>query len=343
MAKRIAVQEASIDEQREMTSADLPLAAAVTSTTHVARVNGRTAAVGELEAGRARGRSQDPRYDSLVESMRNRHDATGIRPATVLNFLPLPLTVNSPMHSLRVQIPPCYGTKEFTAHTWEEADIQVLYAGEGINQPWDYMPIQLARAFEAEYRLQGGVIAFTGSLDDVDRPDVVKQIDAAKVASYAWMHGKIEEGNAEWNSPNRQNARNITSLHRDCAQKLFDLKLLTYLPEWIQTVRRPEDIPKGCQGCGATPEHNAVKCVKCNYIIDPAKAFSIGMINEESESLERLPRSVVEELGVSAYVAETSDERPERLQAGLPKPLSIAAHRAFEAQQQVEAHRQKKA
>ncbi len=323
-----------MDEQREITSQELPISQAVTSTTRKVRVNGREAAVGEIDPGKAKGRAQDPRFDSLVVSMRARHEATGIRPATVRNYLPIPLTVNSPMQSLHVTIPPAYGTKEYTSHTWDDPDIQVLYAGEGINQPWDYMPIQLAKTYEAEYRTNGGVIAFTGENDEGDSAEMADLIAERKTRAFAWMHAKIEEANAEWNSPNRQNSGNIRSLHRDCAQKLFDLKLLTYLPEWIQTVRRPEDVPKGCKQCGATPENNSAKCVKCGYVIDPAKAFEIGSINEESEDLERLTRKEIEALGISAYVAETCDERPERLKAGLPKPLSLAAQRAFEAQEQ---------
>ena len=68
-----------------------------------------------------------------------------------------------------------------------------------------------------------------------------------------------------------------------------------------------------------------------------ARAYGYGRtsaaIDEQHTSLERLTRAEVESLGISAYVAETVDEKQARIKSGKPKPLSLAAQGAMVAEQ----------
>jgi hypothetical protein len=317
----------SIEEQREITSGTTGQAAAVSSARHTATREGRTVVFGEYDPGKVRGRAQDPEFDAVLTSMKMRHAKTGISPATIINMLPIPLVVNSPMDKLRVRIPACTGADmDFTAHTWEECAIEVRYIGEGVNQPWDFLPIQLAEAFEMEYYACGGVTAIQGypTEENLAKPENVERIQASLERMYVWMMSKIIEANGFWNSVNHGMAGAIVEVHRVCATRMFEIGKIPELPPWIQAVREASAIEAKCPNCAVIPEVGAVKCVACNTILDPVTAFLKNLITEEHESLEWLTRAEVKELGISAYVAETIDEKPARLKAGKRKPLSIA-------------------
>lgn len=296
------------------------------------------ATIGRINPPSGQGRARNAQFDGLRASMENRHRATGIDPATILNFSPIPLIVNSPMTELRVRIKPApaagAGSDLFSFHTWHNPSIEVMQLGDNISQPWDYMPIQLAQAFMDEYREMGGVVMFKGIPDEetLARPDVVAMIAEARETMYVWMRTKVEEANAEWNSPNHQGAKNIVTLHRECALCLKEQGLIDNMPEWVTEARKLTDVAKKCPSCALLPAIGAVRCA-CGYILDPAKAYLIGDINEEDASLERLTRLEVEELGISAYVSETRDERPQRLKSGGAKPMSRAQYSAMQVEQ----------
>jgi hypothetical protein len=324
--------EYSIEEQREMSGSKTELAQAVSGVRHTVTHQGKTIVFGEYDPGKAKGRKQDPEFEAVLTSMKMRHQKTGISPATVINMLPLPLVVNSPMHTIGgVRIPACKGANlDFTAHVWYDCAIEVRYIGEGVNQPWDFLPIQLAEAFESEYYAMGGVVAIVGLPDEENlaKPENAQKIADALERMYVWMMSKIVEANALWNSPNHGLSAAIVEVHRVCATRMFEIGKIPELPAWIQPVRDQSAIEAKCPTCGTIPETNAVKCVVCNEILDPATAFLNGTIGEEHGALERLTRAEVTELGISAYVAETVDEKPARLAEGRRKPKSIAQLRA---------------
>lgn len=285
------------------------------------------------------GLARNPAYESSLMSIRMRHAATGIQPATILNFLPIPLVVNSVAQGVKdVRIPPAptkaEGTDDFSFHVWHEPSIEVAYRGEGINQPVDFLPIQVAKAFVDEYANFGGVVMFRGlpTAETLAQPEIVEMIDVARTRMHTWMLSKIEEANGEWNSPNRQGSKNIVGLHRQCALQMKDLGLIDELPEWVTEARSLKDVAKKCPICQTLPNPGALECQSCRYAFDPAGLYLKGTITEEDASLERLTRKEVEDLGISAYVAETIDEKPARLKRGDPKPVSIAAMRAMQAQ-----------
>lgn len=327
----------STEDQRELSSERLSYAQQVTSARHSVTYQGKTVVFGEIDPGKAAGRARDTEFETVLVSMKARHAKTGISPACVINMLPVALVVNSPMRVIGgVRIPACLGDHlDFTAHVWQEPAIEVRYIGEGINQPWDFLPIQLAEAFENEYYASGGVVALVGmpTEENLNKPENAQKIADCLERMYVWMMGKIIEANGFWNSPNHGAAAAIVDVHRVCAQRMFEIGKIPALPEWIQPVREQSAIEAKCPTCSTIPESGAVKCVVCNEILDPVRAFLNGTITEEHSALERLTREEVTELGISAFVAETIDEKPDRLAEGRRKPKSIAQLRAEQEQE----------
>lgn len=335
--------ELPVDQQQELASRELPYSALVQS--GGMSVVGHTPGGGEIrasvgfmrESAPIAGRPTDSQYANLVKGIRTRHETSGVQPATILNFLPIPLVVNSPMQELKIRIPaapaPGTGGDDFSYHVWSESAIEVMLLGEGMKQPWDYSPMQLAKAFSDEYAPFGGVVLLRGIPDEktLSSAKVRMEIENAKETMVRWMTARVEEASGYWNSPNHQESGNIVELHRVCASTLKSLGIIDNLPDWIIVSRNLTEASHKCKSCGLTPAQSAVRC-SCGWVLDPIRAFLIGDILEDDASLERLTRAQVEELGVSAYVAETSDERPHRLKQGYSRPMSIAQQRALAAQ-----------
>lgn len=333
MPIKTAVDLPSVETIREMGSQKTGFTAFVTDKRTVHNIGGRTVISGEMDPGRAPGRLQDKRFEQATEAMRNRHADTGVRAATVVNLLPVPLVVNSPMTDMQVRIPACNRGDGFTSHTWEKPAIEVLYVGEGVNMPYDFMPLSIARAYEREYKDFGGVFVLHGYPDEdtLARPEVREQFKVATTRMHTWMLRKVEEANGMWNTLNHVGQAGIGDIHRECAHTLFDLGMIPSLPQWIQSVRSPDQVAKACVNCGTVPNLGAAVCIACKYVIDPAAAYRAGSIDEQSGDLERLTRAEVIDLGISAFVAETIDEKSDRLAAGLPKPKSLAQRNAEKA------------
>lgn len=290
---------------------------------------------GQKQAGRA----YDQSFENLRQAIINRHKATGMRPATVLNFLFMPLVVNSPMSDLKIRIPAAPerlqpGDDEFTQHVFTHAAFEVMQRGDKeTRQPWDFYPIMLADAYLQEYRDFGGVVIYEGlpTKEYLDRPEIKEMITNAKQKMVDWMVLNLNDGNAEWNTANHSGHKNIVEKHRRSAMRLLDLRVIDRLPEWVVGAKDLVDVTPACAICKATPHPGAVKCIQCGYIIDPAGAYMNNLINEEDGALERLTRAEVESLGVSAFVAETADEKPLRVKEGRNRPMSIAQERALRA------------
>lgn len=321
----------SIDEQREMASE------------RASRT--RTEATPGIEPGKAAGRMQDKKFELASEAMRLRHADTDIVPYTVINLLPIPLVVNSTMQDLKVRIEPCKRGEAFSFHTWDKPAIEVLYTGDSGNMPYDIMPLTIARTFEREYREYGGVFVLRGEPTEeiLAQPKVRKQFDDGHASMQRWMVSMVEKGNGMWNTLNHVGQAGIGDIHRECAHYLFEKGVIQALPAWVTTVRTPDQVAKACTACGTVPNLGASKCIACEHIIDPAGAFVAGLIDEQHSALERLTRAEVIDLGISAFVAETSDEAPERRAAGMPKPNSLARKNAEKAEERRQAEEAKKA
>lgn len=321
----------NIEEQREMASERASKT--------------RTEATPGIEPGKAAGRMQDKKFEMASLAMRNRHDDTTINPVTIINLLPIPLVVNSVMQDLKVRVEPCKRGEPFSFHTWTKPAIEVLYTGEGGNMPYDFMPLTIARAYEKEYREYGGVFILHGEPDEATLalPKVQKQFEDGRAGMQRWMVSMMEKANGMWNTLNHVGQSGISDIHRECAHYLFDTGAIQALPPWVTTVRTPDQVAKACARCGTVPNLGASICISCQNVIDPAKAFLDNFITEEDASLERLTRAEVIDLGISAFVAETSDEAPERRAAGMPKPKSLAQKNAEKAEDRRVAEEAKKA
>ena len=292
------------------------------------------------DPGRASGRMRDVGFEQKMASMKQRLRATGIQPATVINFLPVKLTVNSPMTSFREGVPPARGTARFSFRTWNDVEIVPHHDGDAGRVPYEFHPLQIAEAFEHEYP-HGGAVAIFGGVKEADSAANKKRVDDAERDAIKWMQGQVARGEALWNAADRMQRQLVTNVHRACAERLVEIKVLKALPSWVHEKVELHEVPAACGRCGKTPENRNMLVCTCGWVLDPEQAFIRKIINEEDESLERLTRAQVEKLGISAYVAETADEMPARLKAGLPKPPSAAYMRAAQAAEEAEARQTK--
>lgn len=291
--------------------------------------------------GEAPGRPQDPLFRQRAATMERRLAHSRTIPATIVNCLPVPLAVNSAMPDLARRVPACKLKDEYTALCWMQPIVQVIMS-EGVRTPIDYVPRQMAEEFEREYTGEngpGGVMIFDGTLEEFDLakerdPEIRAQFEATVEAAVTWMNTKYSEANNSWNTPNHQLSGNITHVHRDAASRLKHLGRLpeNVEPEWMDLKTQQQNASKPCPVCRTVPRPGAIICTtgSCNYVFDVATAFKERLIDEYSVLLERLTRAEVEALGVSAFVAETSDEMEARIRKGQPKPLSLVARRQAE-------------
>jgi hypothetical protein len=300
--------------------------------------------------GEAPGRPQDPMYQQRAATMYRRLQHTGTQPATIVNFLPVRLAVNSSLPALQHPIPACELEDDYRTYTWDEPIIEAIMS-EGVRTPIDYVPRQMAEEFLREYTTEGGpggVMIFDGTaqqFEEAMRSDPKTQARAREVVEQAvkWMMFRFQQAQNWWNTPQHQMAANIGQQHRDCASRLRRIgRLGDHDPEWMDVNQTQMVVQQKCPICTRYSEPGQIACANCAYTFDVAEAFRQKIIDENSGLLERLTREQVEELGVSAYVAETADEYPERLKRGDPKPLSVAAQRQYDAHQKLEAERARK-
>lgn len=278
------------------------------------------------DPGKAAGRMRDVQFEQRKASMDQRLAASPPVPATVFNFLPVKLTVNSPMQAVQNGVPAVSGEARYAVRTWIHAAIEVYNLGDGGREPRDFHPLQIAQAFEHEYP-HGGVVALPCKPEEVEQNvGLQRRLKDHEERAINWMRAQVAAGERLWNAPDRFQRRNVNNVHRACGQRLFDLKIIASLPEYMTAKRDLHQAPPTCGRCGTVADSvHTLQCVKCQWILDPAAAYEKGVISEDDQALERLTREEVKNLGISAYVAETADEKPERIKAGVPKPPSDVA------------------
>lgn len=289
--------------------------------------------------GDAPGRPQDPMYQQRAATMYRRLQHTGTEPATLVNFLPTRLVVNSSMPDLRVMVPACKLEDRYTAHCWDQPIIEAIMS-EGVRMPIDFVPRQMAEEFLREYTTEGGpggVMIFDGTIAEFEEalerePKLQKRVEVVEEQAIQWMMLRFQQANNWWNTPGHQQAGNIGDINRECAARLKSLgRIGDKTVDWMDIDQSQIVSQIKCPVCTRTAEAGQIACANCAHTFDVAEAFRQNMIDETSLLLERLTREEVIELGVSAYVAETSDERPRRLERGDPRPLSKAAQRQVQA------------
>lgn len=335
MAKKTAERIVTdVREQREISSEILPQSKAVVEDfnyIHRDPLSGATAVVGQLDKRRLSesGRPVDYRYNQRLGMLRRRLRSTRSMPVTIINTLPVRLAVNSPLPALQVGVMGCELDQDYTYFTWMDPVIEVSMQ-EGQKIPLDYNPLMMAEEYLREYSRTGGVMIYEGTLEEFQDELLDIQSEASRMYKkieedgIVWMLGRVRQGNEYWNTPDHRLAMNITELHRVCASRcLAKGRLGSQKPQWMDVTRELNEVTPPCGSCGAIPERAAARCRQCGYVIDPIKAFMIRDIDEKNVALQRLTRAQVEELNISDFVAETADERPDRLARGEEMPFSV--------------------
>ena len=276
---------------------------------------------------------QQVEYFNQLISSQQRISMMQEQPVTVVNLNPYDLMVLHPLFDgLKVK-----ANKEgdaFSALVIKTVKYQVNQGLDRNHTPVEFWPIQMAAEFSARYAEKGGVFHINGNLEKnpelqhtAEFKRLFKQAEESLISYCRKLKAAADN---EWATPNRAGQRNIHFPHRQAARILLAKRLLSKVPEWMDgDVSREEDVVPDCPICKAEPKKGALVCPNCHYCLNPRGAFLAGIIPETDAALERLTRKDVEALGVSAFVAETADEKPKRLAAKLPKPQS-----EFEREQQ---------
>jgi hypothetical protein len=286
-------------------------------------------------------KSPDPKmaeyYSKLVNSQQRVSSiwAIGEQSATIINLNPYDLVVNNPLFD-GLKVKACQDGRPYSAFVIRDVKYQTNTGLDNNWSPEEFWPIQLAQEFERQYQEKGGVFIISGNLEKnpelANTADFIAKKSEAMEALFRHAFSMKQEGDKLWLDPNKKST--ILSTHRQMAALLFNAKKIARLPDWIDLMVSTEEIIAGCPSCGTEPKKGASQCAVCAFTLDPAAAFRLGTIPETHQSLERLTRAQVKELGVSAYVAETVDELPKRLEAGLAKPLSLFEHNQIVARDQ---------
>lgn len=263
----------------------------------------------------------------------------GQQPVTIINLNPYTLMVCHPLFDgLTVQA--IKDGNEFSALVIKDVKYEVDTGLDHNHTPIEFWPISLANEFENQYRDKGGVFFLKGDIEKnpelANTSEFKAKYAAALEQLYIYAFKMKVSADAEWNRPNRSGRSNIHAQHRMMVRILYRAKKIAKLPDWEDALIASDDIMPDCPSCKSELKRGAYMCGTCGRISDPIAAFKDGRITENDVCLERLTRAQVESLGVSAFVAETSDEAPARLKAGEPKPLSVFEHKQILARENEE-------
>jgi hypothetical protein len=292
----------------------------------------------------ALGRRVDKQYERNLASTKGRIAAYGVTTATVVNFLPIRLVSDACLDPLKYPTFKLEGPKDgqqYTTAHFDECFFEPTRVGiDSPLIPIDQHPIVLAKSLSDAN--DKGVMSFLGIPADIEDPawrarksteqqhggrTYGQVFEQTRVDAIEWMMRHLEAGDDldRLDKP-------TTHPQKASARRLHWLGIIKELPKWVQkTVDLKQQVPI-CPNCQSRSSFGASTCTtpNCGYIINPRKAYEIGAIPESDPSLERLTRAVVTEMGISDYVAETIEEKKERLKTGGMKPKSVAVMRMME-------------
>jgi hypothetical protein len=288
---------------------------------------------------KAAGRPVNKQYTMARNSVVARLNLTKWSEATVISCLPIPLESDSCLDPLRTAIVPAVQDgQEFNFLTFKHPHLEPAQVGpDAPLSCFDFQPIMLAKEFEGVYASHGGVFAFIGKPEDVLNPNWEHKSAwaALKAKAIAWMEAMHREARGHWD---QKVFYAVREPHRAAIRRLYHLGRLKELPAELDKQRDTNIEYPTCSKCQKRAESpHAIECLHCNWILDPRSAFENNVIDENSPHLERLTRATVKEMGISIYVAETIDEKPIRLKAGLIKPKSEAVMNFEEQARELEA------
>ena len=317
---------------------------------------------------KAMGRKTDPAFERSAASVKGRIRQLGTVPAAVVSFLPIELRSDSYLFPLKVAcIKPPKGKEPYAIYVFPEYFID--YTKQHVDSPttaFEWAPIQMAMEFPSTNPRGVFVFSVPSGEPGESRDELYRRVaatiedpmwkatvsreaqhggmtygealEAKRLSAIAWMDEELSRGNTmdlsgkAWERPGPR--------QKDAARRLHVLGRIQELPKWVEQQRDLTNKPKDCPQCARRCELGAVSCtnpgcggLKGPYVLDPRKAYEIGAISEEDESLERLSRNTLKEMGISDYVAESAEEKKARLSEGGIKPKSVAAFRVMEAEE----------
>ena len=227
----------------------------------------------------------------------------GPRPASVINLHPFPLKPQG-IHNQDIQVPACPLGVAYKQYVIESYAMDIADRG-GRFTPRPVTAIDRAKdvLLQNDAHRRGGVVIYMG--DHAPNKKNLDDIEAARAAMVENYRRLYEEGETEWHRTDKSGRRNISDAMRWAAAYLLHYRLIQKAPEWLTRVREAADVAARCPMCKAEPEKDAVICVKCNYIFKPDVAFELGEITAEHNSLRRLSREKLDELGLTSVVSIT--------------------------------------
>ena len=295
---------------------------------------------------KAMGRKTDPAFERSARSVQGRIRSLGTIAAGVVSFLPIELRSDSYLFPLKVAvIKPPKNKAPYSLYVFHEYFID--NTKQHVDSPttaFEWAPIQMAADFSGTN--PQGVFVFSGASSTAgkSRDEIFREIaslledpkwlamtsrepqhggmtygealEAKRQSGIVWMFEQLRRGNEAENLKKRAEYPGIASAHR-----LFELGLIQVLPTFVNRKHDLDVKPQTCPQCARRCEPGAVSCtnpgcggLKGPYVLDPRKAYEIDAISEEDESLERLSRATLIEMGISDYVAESAEEKIIRLQ-----------------------------
>ena len=311
----------------------------------------------------ALGRKVDKDHQRSLASVMQRVKALGTVPGVVVSFLPIELRSDSYLYPLKVAvIKPPQGNDPYAIYIFREYFFD--YTKQHVDSPttaFEWPPITMALDFEGTNPQGVFTFSFGPQYKGRTPQEVIEDpawlamespepqhngrtygeaLEAKRQSALAWMYEKLRIGNET-----DQIKQRVDLPSKAAARRLHALGMIQVLPAWVEKQRDLGSKPVMCPNCSQRCQPGAISCSfpGCRvagggpYIFDPRKALENGIITEEDESLERLSRAELKEMGISDYVAESREEKDTRRQQGGIKPRSLSAMRLLEAEDQYKA------
>lgn len=235
----------------------------------------------------------------------------GERPATVLNLRPFPFTGQG-QHACNYPLVPAPidgKPKAFTKHVIPGYEISVFTTEFGEQDVMEVLAIDIAEDIKQQQNKIGkrGIIIYMGDRDpekyepdpyNPEKRDLPAEIEAEMEAMVGEAKLKIQEAEDYWAKADGSSRKHITDEHRTWARFLRVRKMLERDPVWLLEARLAADVQEPCPSCGAEPLKDAFSCKACAWILKPDKAYKLGAIGPDDNSLLRLDRATLDSLGL---------------------------------------------
>jgi ribosomal protein S27AE len=154
-------------------------------------------------------------------------------------------------------------------------------------------------------------------LSDGEIRKLMVQANDRRIMFYESMYQAAEQVAAD----PKENHRKITHQHRMIARWMVQRGRYTILPKWVSETKPRDFVEKPCPKCGASVDLDkqgnpkGFACVKCNYILDPVRAYEAGEIDAENIALKRATREQLDAAGLKD-VLTLAEERSEGKKKG---------------------------